>query len=661
VALRYNRAVPPLHFRAPGRALRLVELVARVVPDAARAALASAIRGGGLRVDGRAARDPEAIVAAGARIEGTLPFTPPKLAAEDAAASGWLALVPAPPWPSGRFEAETGGGEPLIWRTRASRDGIALLAIDPWRGGTDALRRRLAVSGCAILGDAQEGGIALAGGLRLREAGPEPEPDATLPPGLAFPDEPVFPGEREDGERAALRVSDATLRAVGRGHPWILTDTETGDAGRYRAGTLVQLEAASVLAARAAQADERRGRARRGAGRDERAAPAAPGLVLARIEGPGPLAARVWEPRLLPGQRPRSVEARVADALARRRALLAGGATDCLRLVHGEADGLPGLAIDRVGPLLRVLVSGRCCEPVLERVVDAVAAALRPFLGADPPIVRVLHLRERPPGRFACVSLLRGALPPDALDAEGRVTVSERGLRFLADPGLGAPEQPSAAYGFFPDQRENRARLAAVAAGGRWLNLFAHTGAFSAALLAAGAASVTSVDLSGAYLRWLESNLACNGLADARHVSHRGDGRRFFERLAPDERFDGIVLDPPTAAAAGRRFWSVRRDLPALVEAALARLAPGGWLLVTRNDRSGRGRLADLVREAAVRSACPVGALDDAPPGEDFPSLRGFPEGDPFEGVLFRRAARAGVSAERVGAGPERARRPRRR
>jgi len=633
--------------------VRLVELVARVAPDAPRVLLATAIRGGGLRVDGRAARDPEALVAAGARIEGTLPIAPAEPSAENAGAAGWLALVPAPAWPSGRFEAEGGGSEALVWRTLASQDGVARLALEPFAGGADALRRRLAVSGCAILGDAQEGGIALAGGLRLRAVAPQGEGDAEAL--LPFPEEAVFPGEHEGGERSALRVSEATLRAIERGHPWVLTDTETGDAGRYRPGTLVRLEPASALASKA---EERRGRARRGAGRDERALPGAPAtsaLVLARVEGPGALAARVWEPRLLPGQRPRSVEARVADALARRRALLASGATDCLRLVHGEADGLPGLAIDRVGPLLRVLVSGRACEPVLERVVDAVVAALRPALGADPPVVRVLHLRERPPGRFACVALARGTLAPGALDADGRTTVSERGLRFLADPGLGAPEQPSAAYGFFPDQRANRARLGAVASGGRWLNLFAHTGAFSAALLAAGAASVTSVDLSGAYLRWLEANLALNGLAGARHHAHRGDGRRYFERLAADERFDGIVLDPPTAAAAGRRFWSVRRDLPAVVEAALGRLAPGGWLLVTRNDRSGRGRLADLVREAADRAGCRIGALDDAPAGEDFPRLRGFPEGDPFEGVLLRRAAEPGPAPR--SAGPSGARR----
>jgi len=89
------------------------------------------------------------------------------------------------------------------------------------------------------------------------------------------------------------------------------------------------------------------------------------------------------------------------------------------------------------------------------------------------------------------------------------------------------------------------------------LNLFAHTGAFSAAALAGGAREVVSVDLSKPYLDWLETNLARNGLAGSQHQSVRMDARRYLERLDYAEHFDGIVFDPPTAARAGRRFWSV--------------------------------------------------------------------------------------------------------
>ena len=171
---------------------------------------------------------------------------------------------------------------------------------------------------------------------------------------------------------------------------------------------------------------------------------------------------------------------------------------------------------------------------------------------------------------------------------------------------------------------------------GRLLNVFAHTGAFSVAWLAAGLGSAVSVDLSGPYLRWLEENLSLNGIDPELHRSIKQDGRRYLETLSRDERFDVIVLDPPTAAAAGRRFWSVARELPPLVGRALAHLAPGGQLLISRNDRR-RAQLGELVRSAADEAGVPLESVQPASPGRDFPSLAGFPEGDPFSAVLVRR------------------------
>jgi 23S rRNA G2069 N7-methylase RlmK/C1962 C5-methylase RlmI len=119
-------------------------------------------------------------------------------------------------------------------------------------------------------------------------------------------------------------------------------------------------------------------------------------------------------------------------------------------------------------------------------------------------------------------------------------------------------------------------------------------------------------------------------------VSVRHDGRRYLATLPKRERFDGIILDPPTAAAAGRRFWSVQRDLEPLVVEALGRLRPGGWLLVCRNWRRARGSLADLVGRAAGRAGVRLTDVEDAGPGPDFPRRKAFPEGDAFRGVRVR-------------------------
>ena len=534
-----------------------------------------------------------------------------------AEALSWRALAAAPAWPAGRLAVPESAAEAVTFRRVAVRAGVAELSLSGGGAAPEALRAALAAIGAPLLGDLQHGGVAVEGGLRLRaERLALPSFDLALElaeaAGWAV-EEPVFAPGAEAGEGAELAVSESTLRALARGHPWVLADSETGDVGVFAPGSLVRLRG-----------------------------PASAVAGLARVEGPGPLAARLWawgctRPREAP-----SVEARVAEALQRRAGLLAPGpagaaGTDAFRLIHGEADRLPALFVDRLGPCLRVLVTGRAAEGIQERALAALVHALSPALGPDPPRIEVIHLRESPAG-VVCVSHRGGALPA-ALAAGGLLVVCERGLRFGVDPGLGRPERSSPAIGLFLDQRENRARLADCARrGGRWLNLFAHTGAFSVALLAAGADSVTSVDLSGAYLRWLEENLERNALAGPRHTAVRADGRRHLERLPADARFEGIVLDPPTAAAAGRRFWSARRDLPPLVGRALGHLVPGGVLLVSRHQRGPRGGLAELVRRAAADARVPLHEVAPAPPGPDFPSLAGFPEGDPFEAVLAWRA-----------------------
>ena len=152
---------------------------------------------------------------------------------------------------------------------------------------------------------------------------------------------------------------------------------------------------------------------------------------------------------------------------------------------------------------------------------------------------------------------------------------------------------------------------------------------------------MVSVDLSARYLRWLDDNLELNrdlGIDPGHHTGVRRDGRRFLNELAPRERFAGIVLDPPTAAAAGSRYWSIRKDLEPLIEKSLEHLEAGGWLLVARNDRAPRGpSLRDAVQAAAARVLVELTSIDSAPPGRDFPSLAGFPEGDPFRALLVRR------------------------
>jgi 23S rRNA (cytosine1962-C5)-methyltransferase len=572
-----------LRFRAPGATLTTTALVAQALGEG-EARAAERIRAGALVVGGARLTDPAATVPPGGLL--ALDARAPRLALPAGPACD--ALVPALPYPSGRCEG-------FAFEVLEERGGVARVRLTLEAGGLDGARAWLAAAGSAVLGDVAHGGILVVGGIRLASAG---EP-------LELPREPVFPPGAPAPE-AMLRISGGTARALERGHPWVIADRETEAGDRFAPGTLV------VLA-------DRGGRAH----------------GLARTEGARELAAVLWSPRTRPRE-VASIEERVARALARRGPLLAADAeTDAVRLVHGEADGLPGLAIDRLGPALRMLVLGRAALPLRERVLAALRAGALPGLAADPPVVEVLHLRERPPGELRCVHLVAG----DASALPAPLVVREGALRFEVELGLAEPARPRPGVGFFLDQRENRARLARRAArGGRYLNLFAHTGGFSAALLAGGAEEVFSVDLSAPYLEQLERNLERSGLPLARHRSVRREARRFLAELDPEARFDGVVLDPPTAAASGRRFWSVRRDLEPLAAAAFARLAPGGFLLLTRQDRATRGGLEGLVERAAASAQVKLADVEPAPPGRDFPAVRGFPAGQPFEAVLATRS-----------------------
>ncbi len=591
-------------FRAPGTQRTLDELLERGWPDADAAARDALVQSRAVIIDGRPARKLTTMVRPGHRVD--VRRAPPAI---DALGTGVLAgrlLVPSLPWHRGVFARLRGMQHAIAFERREERGGLCELWVrseeaEPgapadafWRD----VRRAVARAGHPVLADVGHTGILVAGGLRLVAADAR-EPD------LWWPDEPVRPGDAAGEGLPVLGVSAATRKIVGRGHPWILRDDETDDPERLAPGAHVEVTGPSGYA-----------------------------LGTACMEGSGRITARMWSTGAAT-----SVEARVAGALDRRRPLLRLGldppVTDAFRLIHGEADRLPGLFVDRLGPLLRVLVTSPGTRSYRGRALDALVHALEPQLGSDPPVVEVLHLRDRPAGEFECTRLVRGST--DALEASGRLRVRERGVVFLVDPGLGRPTRSSPGFGLYLDQRENRARLVqGLPPGGRLLNLFAHTGAFTAAWLAAGDGEAVSVDLSGAYLRWLADNLAVNGIDPARHRVVRQDGRRYLETLAAGERFDAIVLDPPTAAAAGRRFWSVAKELPPLVERALAHLVPGGRLLVSRNDRR-RSALEGIVSDAAARVGVPLRDVQPAPPGFDFPLLPGFPEGDPFAALFATR------------------------
>ena len=548
----------------------------------------------------------------------------------------WIALIPRPARPQGRLELH---GTILDYATTRQQGGLAEVQLQARFGpGPDGepfdpvaqILDALASSGHAALGDGLRGGYMVDGGLRLRLgvlhdhdmesfalSWPAPQqgrwwPEQPVTPLVEEPQAPREAFEEEDhssttggpaagrGRIESLQVSTATLQVMRkRGHPWVLADRKTGPLEGLEAGDLVQLVGES---------------GQRGP------------FVLMEGADREPLA-RLWSWHEDEAQSfGEEVDLRLDEAVARRQELVRGSdRTDLYRLIHGQADGLPGLYLDRVGPLLRAVRVGRSSDAFFDRICRGV-------LDADPRelILVVDHLQD----------VRRGESLPQARPLQGRqapylahgqrVIGREDGLRFWCEPWEGID------VGFFADQRSNRRRLRQLASSGeRWLNLFCHTGSFSVVLASLGA-RVTSVDLSRRYLDWLEENLALNGLDPAPHQSVADDARRALEEI--EGPFDGIIVDPPTAASGDQGFWSVRRDLPGLLAGCLKLLRPGGVLLVCHNDRKLRGKLDEAIDEAATSAGVEVPRREPAPPGPDYPPMPGFPEGDPFEGRWVWRA-----------------------
>ena len=218
------------------------------------------------------------------------------------------------------------------------------------------------------------------------------------------------------------------------------------------------------------------------------------------------------------------VQARIAAAIALRARVCD---SPFHRLVHAEADQLPGLVIDRFGDVAVVQANTAAAD----RLLPAITAALTSLLPLRTVVARNDSAVRAQEGLAPEVRLLHG----EAAEAE----VIEAGVHFPIDPLEGQKT------GFFFDQRPNRDRIAALAPGARVLDVFCHTGAFGLRAAAAGATSVTLVDSSAPALDRASQAAERNGLS-ARVNQQRGDAFDVMAALAAaGERFDIVVCDPP--------------------------------------------------------------------------------------------------------------------
>jgi 23S rRNA (cytosine1962-C5)-methyltransferase len=303
------------------------------------------------------------------------------------------------------------------------------------------------------------------------------------------------------------------------------------------------------------------------------------------------------------------LERALREAADRRWAVTEDGQTDALRLANGAGDGLPGLAVDAYGDYLVVSLYDEPATAARERVLDAAAG-----LGA-----RGVYLKVRLKDLSRVPDTRRDDLAPrEAVRGEGApepLVVHELGLPYEVRLGDGL------STGVFLDQRENRRRVRELARGAAVLNLFAYTAPFTVAAAAGGARRSASVDVSKTALAWARRNLDGIG-ADARaHLLVEADAQVWLRtRRASDDRYDLVILDPPSFATTKRSRFSAASDYRALAALAVALVAPGGRLLACTNHRGiVRAKLRRYLHEAARDARRTVAQMKDLPDPIDFP------------------------------------------
>ena len=280
------------------------------------------------------------------------------------------------------------------------------------------------------------------------------------------------------------------------------------------------------------------------------------------------------------------------------------------RLVHAEADGLPGLVVDRFGEVLVVEENAAGAARLEPLVLEALARLLAPaaiLLRNDSPAraLEGLPLETR---------LARGALP-------AKLLLRERGLGFPIDPVAGQKT------GWFFDQRDNRAFLARLCRGARVLDLYCGSGGFAVAAAGGGAAAVEGVDRSAAALALAQEAAELNGFA-ARCQFRRSEAFAEAARLAAaGERFDIVVADPPAFAKSKKEHGPALRGYRKLARLAAALVGRAGFLfLASCSYHVAEAEFLEAVRRGVADAGRSARILRLAGAGPDHPIHPMLPE-----------------------------------
>lgn len=321
------------------------------------------------------------------------------------------------------------------------------------------------------------------------------------------------------------------------------------------------------------------------------------------------------------------LRARLARAITARNALVDHATTNAYRLVNAESDGLAGVIVDRYADFVVVQFLTLGAEKRKAEIVELLNELLAPrgiYERSD------VEVREKE-GLAPSVGVLHGAMPPDLIE------IRENNLRFLVDVQRGHKT------GFYLDQRENRARVAAFLRSSvigrrpsQVLNVFSYTGGFAVSVCAANPnARVINLDASCDALNLARENMRLND-CDTRGEFVEGDAFQVLRRYRDQgASFDAIILDPPKFVFTQAQMSSGLRGYKDINLLAFKLLKPGGILATfSCSGQVSASLFQQVVFQAATdaqRDALILAKLSQAP---DHPILLAFPESEYLKGLI---------------------------
>ena len=361
------------------------------------------------------------------------------------------------------------------------------------------------------------------------------------------------PADMPSGMPVVRLIPKAEARAIRHGFPWVyanelVTDRRTRN---LTSGTIAQLEDAARTPMGVVAVN-----------------PASKIICRMLDQDPEAVIDQAW------------FEARLSRALAHRARIYNA---PYYRLVHAEADGLPGVVIDRFGDVVVVQPNAAWADVLIEPLV----AALQKVTGVTTVVMNGTGRARSLEGLEEKTDILAGTAPTEAMP------VPMNGATYMADV-MGGQKT-----GLFFDQRPNHAFAADLSKDARVLDMFSHVGGFGLSALAAGASSVLAVDGSAPALALAEQGAAAMGVTD-RFETRKGDAFDVLTALGEEgATCDVVVCDPPAFAPSKPSLEAGLRAYERVARLAAPLVADGGYLVLCSCSHA-----VDLTR---FRNACSRG------------------------------------------------------